>query len=64
MLAGSTSQVLHTFKQILSDLELVAGPKSGNILLSKIKNTMSDRHIVEKNAMSSSKITAAIFFPL
>ena len=48
MLAGSTSQVLHTFKQILSDLELVAGPKSGNILLSKIRNTMSDRHIVEQ----------------
>ena len=37
MLAGSTSQVLHTFKHILSDLELGAGPKSGSILLSKIK---------------------------
>ena len=48
MLTGSTSQVLHIFKQILSDLELVAGPLSGSILLSKIKNTMSDHHIVEK----------------
>ena len=40
---------MHTFKQVLSDVELVAGPKCGNRILSKIKNTMSDRHIVEKN---------------
>ena len=49
MLTGSTTQVMHTFKQVLSDVELVAGPNSGNHILSKIKNTMSDRHIVEKN---------------
>ena len=48
MLTGSTNQVLHTFVQILSDIELVAGPGSGNLILSKIKNTMSDRHVVEK----------------
>ena len=48
MLTGSTTQVLCTFKQILSDFELVAGPNSGQIVLAKIKNTMSDRHIVEK----------------
>ena len=47
MLTGSTTQVLHTFKQILSDVELVAGPNSGKFILSKI-NTMSDRHVVEK----------------
>ena len=49
MLTGSTTQVLHTFRQILSDVELVAGPKAGGLILAKIKNTMSDRHIVEKN---------------
>ena len=49
MLTGSANQVLHTFKQILSDLQLVAGPNSGGFVLAKIKNTMSDRHIVEKN---------------
>ena len=48
MLTGSTTQVLHTFKQILSDVELVAGPNSGKLILSRIKNTMSDRHVVEK----------------
>ena len=48
MLTGSTTQVLHTFKQILSDIELVAGPSSGKLILSRIKNTMSDRHVVEK----------------
>jgi len=41
-LTGSANQVLHTFKQILSDLELVAGPKSGGCVLAKVKNTMSD----------------------
>ena len=35
-----------TLKQILSDVELVAGPNAG--ILSKINNTMSDRHIVGK----------------
>ena len=49
MLTGSTTQVMHTFKQVLSDVKLVAGPNSGNHIVSKIKNTMSDRHIVEKN---------------
>ena len=51
MLTGSANQVLHTFKQIPSDLELVAGPKSGGLVLAKVKNTMSDRHIVEKNSL-------------
>lgn len=49
MSTGSASHVLETFQQVLSDVELAAGPKAGAIILSKIKNTMSDRHIVEKN---------------
>ena len=49
MLTGSTTQVLHTFRRILSDVELVVGPKSGGLILAKIKNTISDRHTVEKN---------------
>jgi len=36
-------------EQILSDVELVAQSGSGNPILSKIKNTMSDSHVVEKN---------------
>jgi len=41
--------VLNTFQQILFDLELTVQSGSSNVILSKIKNTMSDRHIVEKN---------------
>ena len=37
ILTGSTTQVLHTFKQILSDVELVAGPNSGKLISSRIK---------------------------
>ncbi|XP_065893139.1 uncharacterized protein [Dysidea avara] len=48
MLSGTATQVLSTFQQILSDVEVVAESGSGNAILSKIKNTMSDRHIVEK----------------
>ena len=40
---------LHTFKQIISDLSLVSGEKSSDSVVAKIKNTMSDRHIVQKN---------------
>jgi len=49
MLSGTATQVLATFKQILFDVEIVAQSGSGNAILSKIKNTMSDRHVVEKN---------------
>ena len=49
MLTGSTAKVMDTFKQILADIELVGGGNTGNVILAKIKNTMSDRHIVEKN---------------
>ena len=50
MLSGSATLVLSTFQQILFDLTLTvqsSGPS--NVILSKIKNTMSDRHIVEKS---------------
>ena len=49
MLSGTATQVLSTFQQILSDVKVVAESGSGNAILSKIKNTMSYRHIVEKN---------------
>ena len=49
MLSGSATQVLSIFQQILFDLELAAQPGSSCVILSKIKNTMSDCHIVEKN---------------
>ena len=49
MLTGSTVKVLDTFKQVLADIELVGGENAASVILAKIKNTMSDRHIVEKN---------------
>ena len=48
MLSGTATHVLSTFQQILSDVEIVPESGSGNLILSKIKNAMSDRHIVEK----------------
>ena len=45
MLTGSADL---TLKQILGDLDVVAGVGTGADLLAKIKNTMSDRHIVQK----------------
>ena len=48
MLTGSADLTLLTLKQILGDLDVVAGVGTGAGLLSKIKNTMSDRHIVQK----------------
>ena len=48
MLTGSAELTLHLLKQIMHDLDLVAGAGSGNVLVAKIKNTMSDRHVVQK----------------
>ena len=45
MLSGSAELTLHSLKQILGQ---VAGTGSGNTVLMKIKNTMSDHHIVQK----------------
>ena len=49
MLTGSAERTLDTLKQILDDIELVAGKPTSKTLLGNIKNTMSDRHIVQKN---------------
>ena len=49
MLCGSAQCTLDTLKLILSEIDVVAGERSGNSILANIKNTMSDRHIVEKN---------------
>ena len=48
MLTGSADLTLHTLKQILADLDVVAGAGTGAGLLAKIKNTMSDHHVVQK----------------
>ena len=49
MLTGSAEKTLDTLKQILDDIELVTGESTSKTLLANIKNTMSDRHIVQKN---------------
>ena len=49
MLTGSAQQTLGLLKQILSDFQLVVGSQAQLKLLASIKNTMSDRHIVQKN---------------
>ena len=47
-LTGSAEVTLSTLKVILSDIDLIVGEDTGNKILTSIKNTMSDRHIVEK----------------
>ena len=49
MLCGSAQCTLDTLKLILSEIDVVAGEGSGSTILVNIKNTMSDRHIVEKS---------------
>ena len=49
MLTGSAQQTLDLLKQILSDFQLAVGSQAQSKLLASIKNTMSDRHIVQKN---------------
>ena len=49
MLTGSAELTLYTFKQIISDLNLMSGNEGGKATISKIKNTMFDQHIVQKN---------------
>ena len=48
MLTGSAEQTLSTLKQILQDINLVAGQGAGEKVIACVKNTMSDRHIVQK----------------
>lgn len=49
MLTDSAQQTLGLLKQFLSDFQLVIGSQAQSKLLASIKNTMSDRHIVQKN---------------
>ena len=49
MLTGSAQQTLDVFKQILSDFQQTVGSQAKAKLVTSIKNTMSDRHIVQKN---------------
>ena len=49
MLTGSAQQTLDVFKQILSDFQQTVGSQAKAKLVTGIKNTMSDRHIVQKN---------------
>ena len=49
MLCGSAQCTLDTLKLILSEIDVVAGEVSGSTILVNIKNTMSNRHIVEKS---------------
>ena len=49
MLIGSAELTLHSVKQIINDLTLVSGKKGSDAVVAKIKSTMSDRHIVQKN---------------
>ena len=48
MVTGSAGETLATFEQILGDIELVAGTGIAKKIVGQIKNTMSDRHIVQK----------------
>ena len=48
MLTGFAEVTLNTLKIILSDIDLVVGEGTGAKILRCIKNTMFDRHIVEK----------------
>ena len=53
MVTVPASQTLATFKQILGDFELVAGSGIIEKIVGHIKNTMSDRHTVQKNPYNS-----------
>ena len=49
MVTGSADQALSTLKLILEDIDIAAGAGLGERIVANIKNTMSDRHIVQKN---------------
>ena len=57
MLTGSADITLNTLKMILADIELIGGKGTGNKIMACIKNTMSDRHIVERSLTACWKIT-------
>ena len=49
MVSGSAQCTLDTLKVILADIALVSKEQQAGSILANIKNTMSDRHIVEKS---------------
>lgn len=49
ILISSADVALQTLKGILEDINLAVGSGTGQKILACIKNTMLDRHIVEKN---------------
>ena len=64
MLTGSTTHVLETFQQILHDVELAAGPKTGAMILSRIKKKtqcLIDM-LLKRTSTNCLKITEEIFF--
>ena len=48
MVSGSSKNSLDCLKEILSGIDKVSSGDAGKKILAKIKNTMSDRHVVEK----------------
>ena len=49
MSSGSANHTLDCLKDILSDIGKASNGSAGEKILTNIKNTMSDRHIVEKS---------------
>lgn len=49
MSSGSAKHALDSLKEILSDIDAASNGNAGRKILTNIKNTMSDRHVVEKS---------------
>ena len=49
MVSGSAQCTLDTLKVILADIAMVSEEKQADSILANVKNTMSDRHVVEKS---------------
>lgn len=49
ILSGSAENTLESLKLILGDIDATLGKSVGNSILAGIKNTMSDRHVVQKS---------------
>ena len=49
MSSGSAKHTLDCLKNVLSDINMSTNSNAGDKILTEIKNTMSDRHVVEKS---------------
>ena len=49
VLSGTAENTLESLKKILGDIDSTLGDSVGSTILAKIKNTMSDRHVVQKS---------------